>query len=55
MENGTLKLKFKEKDDLDERLKKSLKFLNKIYGVSNKRVEQILKRKEQLSQAKVSP
>jgi hypothetical protein len=45
----TLRLKFKETDDLKKRVKKSLKFLNKIYGVSSKRVEQILKKKEQLN------
>jgi hypothetical protein len=50
----TLRLRFKESDDLKARVKKSLKFLNKIYGVSSKRVLQILKNKEKLNDIRVS-
>lgn len=35
----TLRLRFQDSDRLAKRVKKSLKFLNKIYGVSSKRVE----------------
>ena len=48
-----LRLRFRESDGLRKRVKKSLKFLNKIYGVSSKRVEDILKKKEQMSNLQV--
>jgi hypothetical protein len=44
----TLRLRFTENDDLDQRVQKSLNFLYKIYGVSSRRVEEILKKKEEI-------
>lgn len=59
MENSTsygrtLKVKFKDIDELDQRIEKSLKFLNKVYGVSAKKVQEILKTTVELSNFNVS-
>jgi len=50
----TLRVKFKDIDELDQRIEKSLKFLNKVYGVSGKKVQEILKTTIELKNLNVS-